>query len=253
MAAKEANVPIIAGVSEGERDFIGVKASRAIVTAIGEELNVPIFLNADHTKSYERAVEAIDARFDSMVMDASALAFDQNVALVKRVIAYAKEKGSDIVIEGELGFIGTSSEVLAELPPGVPIEESKMTSPEEAKKFVHETHVDMLAPAVGNVHGIISSIGNPALSLKRVLEIKNAGGVPLTLHGASGVSESDVRGAVENGAAVVHFSTDLRVAYRKALTATLAEFPDEVAPYKYMRGAIKSLREITKVRISWLM
>jgi fructose-bisphosphate aldolase class II len=250
-AAKEVGSPILVGVSEGERDFIGVRQARALVDAFRDELSIPIFLNADHTKSFDRAKEVIDAGYDAIVMDASAMAYEQNVSTVKQTIAYAKEKGRDMVVEGELGFIGTSSQILDKLPPGVPIDEAHMTKPNEAKRFVEETSVDQLAPAVGNVHGIIGA-GNPHLSIKRIQEIREACGVPLVLHGASGVAEADVRDAVKGGAATVHFSTDLRVAYRKALTQSLAEFPDEVSAYKYMRDPIKAVKETVKVRLAWL-
>lgn len=248
-ASKEAGVPVIVGLSEGERDFFGVKEARAIVSAYQADFNIPIFLNADHTKSFERAKEAIDNGFDAIVIDGSSLSFSENVEMVKKVIAYRESLGRDIIVEGELGFIGTSSEILEKLPPGVPIEESKMTAPEEAERFVKETGVDLLAPAVGNVHGIIRESGNPPLSIKRIEEIRKATNVPLVLHGASGISENDVRGAVLNGATIVHFSTDLRVAFRKAVLSSLSNNPEEMAPYKYLRDSIKAVKETVKARM----
>jgi len=253
LAAQELKVPVIAGVSEGERDFVGVKEARALVSAFRDDFGIPIFLNADHTKSLDRAKEVIDAGYDAIVMDGSAMPFEQNVATVKDTISYAKERGSNIVVEGELGFIGTSSQILAELPPGVPVEESKMTSPDEAKKFVEMSGANLLAPAVGNVHGVLSNVGNPALSIKRVQEIRLASGVPLVLHGASGISESDVRAAVKAGAVIVHFSTDLRVSYRKSLVASLSDSPEEISPYKYMRWPIKAVKEVVLSRMAWLV
>ena len=253
LAAQELKVPVIAGVSEGERDFVGVKEARALVSAFRDDFGIPIFLNADHTKSLDRAKEVIDAGYDAIVMDGSAMPFEQNVATVKDTISYAKERESNIVVEGELGFIGTSSQILAELPPGVPVEESKMTSPDEAKKFVEMSGANLLAPAVGNVHGVLSNVGNPALSIKRVQEIRLASGVPLVLHGASGISESDVRAAVKAGAVIVHFSTDLRVSYRKSLVASLSDSPEEISPYKYMRWPIKAVKEVVLSRMAWLV
>lgn len=251
-ASKELGAPVIVGLSEGERDFFGVKEARAIVSAYREDFNIPIFLNADHTKSLERAKQAIDNGFDAIVIDGSSLSFSENVDMVKKVIAYKESVGSGIIIEGELGFIGTSSEILEKLPPGVPIEESKMTAPEEAENFVKETGVDLLAPAVGNVHGIIRESGNPPLSIKRVKEIREIAKIPLVLHGASGISENDVRGAVSNGATIVHFSTDLRVAFRKAVSSSFVNNPEEMAPYKYLRDSIKAVKEIVKARMSLL-
>jgi fructose-bisphosphate aldolase class II len=251
-AAKEAGRPVIVGLSEGERDFFGVGQARAMVDAYREQFDIPIFLNADHTKSFERAKEAIDAGFDAVVADGSALSFSENAEMVRKIISYAKKIGKDVIVEGELGFIGTSSEVLEELPPGVPIDESKMTLPEEAAKFVKETGVTLLAPAVGNVHGVVGDGGNPPLSIKRIKEIRSAAGIPLVLHGASGVSENDVREAVKAGAAIVHFSTDLRVAFRKALMTALSDNPDEVSPYKYLREGIKAVKETVAGKLDLL-
>jgi fructose-bisphosphate aldolase, class II len=241
--ADQAKKPVIVGVSEGERDFFGVNQARVIVNAYREEFDVPIFLNADHTKSFEKAKEVIDADYDSIVIDGSSLPLAENLEMVKKVIFYAKEKNKDVVVEGELGFIGTSSEVLEKLPLGVPIDESKMTSPEEATNFVKETGVNLLAPAVGNVHGIIRKGGNPSLSIKRIEEIRKSAGVPLVLHGASGASEDDVKSAVMAGVAIVHYSTGLRVAFRKALAAALSDLPDEASPYKYLRHSMKAVKE----------
>lgn len=248
-AAKETGKPVIVGVSEGERDFIGIDQVRALVTVFRKEFDIPIFLNADHTKSYERAQKAIDADFDAIVVDGSALSFSENVEMVKKVITYSKQTDKNITVEGELGFIGTSSEVLEKLPPGVAIDEAHMTGLAEAEKFVKETGVDLLAPSVGNVHGIIREGGNPSLSIKRIKEIRKAVSVPLVLHGASGIAEDDIKNAVKAGATVVHFSTDIRLAFRKGISAALADNPEEISPYKYMREAIKAVKEAVKGKI----
>lgn len=245
--AAETGKPVIVGLSEGERDFFGVKQAKAITDAYREEFDIPIFLNADHTKSFERAKEIIDAGYDAIVIDGSSLPLGENIEMARKVVSYAKEKNKDIVVEGELGFIGTSSEILEKLPPGVAVEESKMTSPDEAANFIKETGVGLLAPAVGNVHGIIKeSGGNPPLSIRRVEEIRLAAGIPLVLHGASGISESDVKNAVKAGAAIVHFSTDLRIAFKKALVTALSNNPEEISPYKYLRDSIKAVKETVK-------
>ena len=249
-AAKEANTPVIVGLSEGERNFFGVKEARAIVSAYRDDFGIPIFLNADHTKSFERAKEAIDAGFDAIVADGSALPFAENVEMIKKIISYSRETGKNIVVEGELGFIGTSSEVLENLPPGVAVDELNMTPPYEAEKFVRETGVDMLAPSVGNVHGIIKS-GNPVISIKRIEDIKlSTGGVPLVLHGASGIPDGDVAMVAKAGVVIVHFSTEIRVAFHQALISSLSENHDEISPYKYLRGGVNAVREIVKKKIS---
>jgi fructose-bisphosphate aldolase class II len=250
--AKEMNVPVIVGASEGERSFMGDREIRALVSAFCAEFDMPIFLNADHTKSFEKAKQAIDAGFDSVVVDASALPFVENVSVVKKVLDYVKMSGRDVIVEAELGFIGTSSEVLDVLPPGVPVDESSMTSVSEARKLIEETKADLLAPAVGNVHGVIREGGNPPLSIKRIGEIHKAVGVPLVLHGASGVLEKDVRDSIKVGVSVVHFSTDLRVAYKKAISVAFLAEPEEISPYKYLGKSVQSVKEVVKTKISWL-
>jgi|SRR3989338_1518666 len=251
-AAVKQKVPAIVGFSEGERDFFGVRQAPLFIRSLREEYDVPIFSNADHTYSFERVKEAIDAGYDEVIFDGAQLSFDENVKITKQCVSYAHSKSSDLVIEGELGFIGKSSSVRAELPPGVKISEEYLTKPEEAERFVKETGVDLLAPAVGNVHGMLSNGHDPALSIKRLKEIKAAAGVPLVLHGASGNSDADVKAACSAGAAIVHVSTELRVAYRKALQLSLQGNPDEVAPYKYLRPATAAVEKVVTEKLAIL-
>jgi len=248
-AAKKLEVPVIIGVSEGERDFVGIKQAVALVKSLREENNFPIFLNADHTYSFERVKEAIDVDFDSVIFDGTELSFDENVAETKKCVEYAKNCGRDILVEAELGFIGKSSKVLEVIPAGVKITEEFLTKPEEAKKFVELTGIDMLAPAVGNIHGMLKGGVDPALNIKRIKEISEAVGVPLVLHGGSGGSIEDFKGAIASGVPIVHISTELRVAYRKALALSLQENPDEVAPYKYFKSAVLAVEKVVEEKL----
>ncbi len=248
-AAKKVGVPVIIGVSEGERDFFGVKQIAAVVKSIREEYQYPIFLNADHTYSFERVKEAVDAGFDAVIFDATEVPFDENVAITKKCVEYAKSVNPDIIVESELGFIGKSSKVLDTIPEGVKITEEFLTRPEEASRFVQETGVDMLAPAVGNIHGMLKGGKDPALNIKRVGEISAAAGVPLVLHGGSGSSIEDFKGAIAAGVAVVHINTEIRVAYRDALKAELAAHPDEVAPYKILKPALEAVERVVEDKL----
>src|SRR3989344_4867047 len=151
-AAQTLNLPVIIGVSEGERDFIGVRQVAGLVKSLREEYQYPIFLNADHTYSVERVKEAIDAGFDAAIFDGAKLLLDENIKLTKQCVEYARSQSRDILIEGELGYIGTSSKLLDAIPEGVGLEADDLTKPEEAKRFVTETGMDLLAPAVGNIH-----------------------------------------------------------------------------------------------------
>jgi fructose-bisphosphate aldolase class II len=232
MGAKELNLPVIIGVSEGERDFIGVKEIVAIVKNYREYTDQPVFLNADHTYSFERVKEVVDAGYDAVIFDGTELSFEDNVSITKKCVEYAKSINPEMLVEAEIGFIGKSSKLLDVVPEGV----GKLTSVDEAVSFVKETGVDMLAPAVGNVHGMVKG-GEPALNIPRIREISEATKLPLVLHGASGNSEGDIRGAIESGVAIVHINTELRVAFKKGLMLSLQENPDEISPYKYLRGA----------------
>src|SRR3989338_1426877 len=149
-AAKKLNLPIIIGVTEGEENFVGIAESVALVKAVRERDNYPIFLNGDHHYSFETVKVAIDAGYDAVIIDAVKLPLEENIALTKKCVDYAREvskrEGRDILVEAELGFIGQSSRILDKLPDGV--SEETMTKPEEAKQFVEATGVDMLAPSI---------------------------------------------------------------------------------------------------------
>ena len=238
-AAKKLDLPVIIGTAEGERKFIGTKQSVALVKSLREEYNYPIFLNADHTYTVEGVKECIDAGYDAVIFDAANVSYEENVRLTKECVEYAKKCGRDVLVEAELGFIGQASQVLDKLPEGVKITEEFLTKPELAQKFIKDTGIDMLAPAVGNIHGMLKGGKDPALNIKRVGEINAVSGVPMVLHGASGNSAEEIKEAIKNGMAIVHVNTEIRVAFRKAVEKGLAEKPNEVAPYKYMDGTIK--------------
>lgn len=247
-AAKDLNVPVIIGVSEGERDYVGVYEIAAIVKSIREHRKQPIFLNADHTYSFERVKEAIDAGFDSVIFDGAQLTLEENVSVAKRCVEYAKKSGRDVLVEGELGFIGTSSKILDAIPDGAIVGDANMTKPEIAAEFVQETGVDMLAPAVGNIHGVVRG-GDPALNSIRVKEISDAVKIPLVLHGASGNSADDIRATIKSGVSIVHVNTELRIAYRSGLLKAFSEHPDEIAPYKYLKYAKLSMQKTVEEKL----
>ncbi len=258
-AARELNLPVIIGVSEGERDYVGVRQIAAIVKTIREERGQPVFLNADHTYLFDRVKEAIDAGFDSVIFDGAQLSLEENIAIAKKCVEYARQHRSErgesesrheVLVEGELGFIGTSSKILDAIPEGAVVGEASMTTPLDAERFVRETGVDLLAPAVGNIHGVVRG-GDPALNIERVKKIYEAVGVPLVLHGASGNSADDIERCVQNGVAIVHVNTELRIAYRRGLMKSLSENPDEIAAYKYLRPAKLEMQKVVteKLRI----
>ena len=247
--ARELKAPVIIGVSEGERSFMGVRQVGALVKSLRDEFEHPIFLNADHTYSFEKVKEAVDAGFDAVIFDGTELPFEENIKITKQCVEYAKSVNPEIVVEGELGFIGKSSKVLDGIPTGVKISEEFLTKPDEAKKFVEETGVDLLAPAVGNIHGMLSGGVDPSLNISRIKEISNAVGVPLVLHGGSGNSSDDFMKALGAGVSVIHINTELRVAYRKALVKELSLNPDEIAPYKYLKSPRLAMQKVVEEKL----
>ena len=246
--ASEMGLPVVVGVSESERAFIGVHQIVALVRSFREQISTPIFLNADHTHSLTKAEEAAREGFDSVVFDASSLSFEQNVADTRRAVSAIKAIDPTIVVEGEIGYIGSGSEIHAEFA------RARLTTTEEARQFVEETHVDVLAPAVGNMHGMLPSmLGGEArkqLDVGRIAEIKAATKLPLTLHGGSGTADQDLRRAIAAGITMVHVSTELRVAWRHGLEVALAEKPDEVAPYHLFGEASARLDDVFRSKLT---
>ena len=249
-AAKKLNLPIIIGVSEGEEEFVGREEVAALVKAIRTRDNYPIFLNADHHYTFESVKAALDAGYDAAIIDAVKLPLQENIELTKKCVDYARElskkENRDILIEAELGFIGTSSKILDKMPDGV--SEETMTKPEDAKHFVDATGIDLLAPSVGNVHGMVRG-GNPRLHPERVKAIREAVGIPLVLHGGSGSMNEDFVSCIKNGIDIVHINTEIRVAYRDAVRKALMDNPDEVAPYKILRPAVNAIEQSVEARL----
>ncbi len=248
-AAHETGMPVIIGLSEGEREYFPLAHARALVTEY-QKVGLPLYLNADHTYSIDKVRAAIDAGVDSVVVDGAKLPFDQNVQFAKDSVAYARASGRDVIIEGELGYIGSSSKVLDALPEGAQVTEELMTKVDEAKAFMEQTGADMLAPAVGNVHGMVKG-GDPKLSISRIAEIAAAVGKPLVLHGGSGNSNEEFINSVKNGIAIIHINTELRLAYREGLVQSLANNPDETTPYKFVSPAVSHMKDflVQKIRL----
>jgi fructose-bisphosphate aldolase class II len=248
-AVQELNVPVIVGASQGERDFLGVTALATLVRSLREEFDIPIFLNADHTHSLAKAEEAAKAGFDAIVFDLSALPLEENVRQTREAVTALKAINPSILVEGEIGDIGTGSEIH-----DTAIDLSKgLTSPAEAKQFVEATGIDILAPAVGNMHGMSTSMvrgeARKHLDIPRIVEIKRATGVPLTLHGGSGTEDEDFVKAIAAGINIVHINTELRVAWRQSLEASLASKPNEVVPYKILPPVIAAVKEVVVSRL----
>ncbi len=248
-AARELGVPVLVGVSEGEREFMGVGQIAALVRNLREEYDFPIFLNADHTHSLVKAVEAAKAGFDAIVFDVSAAPFEQNVRQTKEAVKALKAINPSILVEGEIGDIGSGSEIHEQAP-----DLSKgLTTPEEARQFVGSTGIDILAPAVGNMHGMLKSMvhgeAKKRLDIQRIRAIKEAARVLLTLHGSSGTSDDDLQEAIAARINIVHINTEIRLAWRGGLEDGLARQPNEIVPYKILPSAVESVKRVASSRL----
>jgi fructose-bisphosphate aldolase class II len=248
-AARELKVPVVVGASKGERDFMGVQAIADLVQRLQGESPYPIFLNADHTHSLPEAMEAARAGFNSVVFDLSALPFKENIRQTKEAVQALKAINPSILVEGEIGDIGTGSEIheqAFDLTKG-------LTTPEQAMQFVDSTSVDILSPAVGNMHGMLKSMvkgeTKKRLDIERIAQIKAATRILMTLHGGSGTDDDDFRKAIAAGINMIHINTELRVAWRRGLQEAFANQPDEVVPYKILPFAEQAVKQVVLSRL----
>ena len=241
-AAGDLGVPVIIGTSEGEAEFIDIEVAVAMVKDMREETNQDIFLNADHFHSLEKIEEAVRAGYDSVIFDAAKLSLEENIQKTKEAVEMIKSIRQDVLVEGEVGYIGESSKMLDKLPDGVGV-----CKVEDVQRFVNETGVDLVAPAVGNVHGMLKG-GNPKLDMGLIGDIAKSVTVPLVLHGGSGISDEDFKVAIAAGISIVHINTEIRVAWRGGIEKAL-EDKEQVAPYKVFPGAEEAVYEVVSRRL----
>ena len=247
-AAKKLDLPVIIGVSEGEQKFAGLEEVVSLVKTIRERDNYPIFLNADHHASFESVKACIDAGFDMVIFDGTKLSFEENVNITKQCVEYAHEvnqsSGRDVLVEAELGYIGSGSDIKESIPEGAGV----LTTAEDAKKFVELTGIDMFAPSVGSIHGLIKS-GKPHINAELVREIKVATGVPLVLHGGSGLRDEDFTNAIKAGISIVHINSEIRLAFRDAVEETIEANPNEITPAKILTPAVDAIEAVVESRL----
>jgi fructose-bisphosphate aldolase class II len=222
---------------------------------LNKEYDIPVFLNADHTYTLEKVQEVVEAGYDSVIVDGAKLPYEENVALVKSCVdfvrAYEAKTGKRVLVEAELGYIGQSSSLNATLPEGV--SEENLTTPEQAKDFVLRTGIDMFAPAIGNVHGMLIDAPDPKLRIDRLREIKNVIDIPMVLHGASGNTDEDLMASIDNGIAIVHINTEIRKAFRDGVKAYLDAHQNEIAPYKFGKEGQETMKKVVKAKMELYM
>lgn len=250
--ASELSEPVIIGASEGEREYIGVDMVRSIVDEMKREYGMPIYLNADHTYTFDKVVEVVKAGYDSVIVDGAKLSYEENVALVKRCVdwvrEYERENGVRVLVEAELGYIGQSSSLNESLPEGVA--EENLTTAEQAMDFVNRTGIDMFAPAVGNVHGMLVNAPEPRLNIMRIQELKRAlPNTPFVLHGASGNTDEDLMGSIDAGISIIHINTEIRKAFTDGVRAYLVSKLKEIAPYKYGKEGQEEMKKVVRAKM----
>lgn len=239
-SAEELSAPVIIQVSEGGFNYAGGKSIAAIVKTMAADASVPIALHLDHGKEFSILMKAVRYGFTSIMFDGSRYPLDENIEKTRRIVDIARSVG--ISVEAELGKIGGIEDNVS-----VSDNDALFTDPDEAVKFVKETGVDYLAIAIGTAHGQYK--GTPHLDFERLKEIKSRLGMPIVLHGASGVPEDDIKKAVNLGVNKINIDTDIREAFTAALRQFLNENPEEYDPRKILGPAKKSMKEVIKKKI----
>lgn len=245
-AAVNLKAPVIIESSHGETSFFGSKRLVDVIRDFREELNHPIFLNLDHASTLKDSEIGIQDGYDLIHFDGGAVSFDENIEITKQLTKKAHEKG--LLIEGEIDKIGGSSTAhFAERVEDVQTLVFK-TDSHKAAEFVEKTGVDTFAVAIGNVHGFYHEAKR--LDLKLLEKIKQA--IPetfLSLHGGSGIPADDIKRALQLNIVKINVNSELRVAYRQALEASLEENPKSFAIYEYMTVVIEKVQEVVEEKI----
>mgnify|MGYP001617085818 CR=1 FL=1 len=262
-AAVETNAPVFLQLSSGALKYGGFELA-GLAIAFAKKVHVPIAVHLDHGPSFEVARECIGFGFSSVMIDGSALPFDKNVSLTKKVVAAASAK--KVSVEAELGQLkGREDEVFSAT--------HTYTDPSAAAKFVRLTKVGSLAVAIGTSHGAYKFKGAPKIDLQRLKEIGKLVDVPIVLHGASsvpnslvaeanrygaklanakGVPEVQIKKAIKLGVCKVNEDTDLRIAFAAAVRKFLKENPSAYDPREILSPATEAMKSVVMRRIKVL-
>jgi fructose-bisphosphate aldolase class II len=263
-AAKEVNAPLILQVSAGARKYANHTYLMKLIEAALIETDLPICVHLDHGDSFELCKACIDGGFTSVMIDGSHLPFEENIALTKKVVDYAHEKG--VVVEGELGRLAGIEDAV-----NVSEEDATFTDPDQAEEFVKRTGVDSLAIAIGTSHGAYKFKGEPKLRFDILEEIqKRLPGFPIVLHGASsvipefvekinkyggempgaqGVPEEMLRKAASMAVCKINIDSDLRLAMTGTIREYFAKNPSHFDPRQYLGPAREAIKELVKHKI----
>lgn len=223
-AAEEMNSPLILQTSEGAMKYIGPDYVVGMVTAATKNTTIPVALHLDHGGSFDKVMECIRLGYSSVMIDGSKYPFEENVNLTQKVVEVAHSVG--VSVEAELGKLGGVEDEVT-----VAEKEATFTNPEEAEEFIERTGVDALAVAIGTAHGVYK--GDPELDFDRLKKINDNTDIPLVLHGASGVSDKDVKQAVSLGINKVNVNTDFQQVFTAKIRELFSDDPDLYDPRKY--------------------
>ena len=263
-AAQKQNSPVILQASSGAIKYARIKYLMKMVEAAVEETNIPIAIHLDHGPDFETCKMCIDNGFTSVMIDGSKYSFEENVALTKKVVDYAHERG--VVVEAELGQLaGIEDDV------NVSEEDAKYTDPDQAKEFVERTGCDSLAIAIGTSHGAYKFKGEAKLRFDILKQVKELiPNTPIVLHGAStvipelvemcnkyggnipgakGVPDEMLHEASLQGISKINVDTDLRLAFTGEIRKSLAENPSAFDPRKYLTPAREKITEVVEHKI----
>lgn len=240
-AAEEKNSPVILMASmSAVKYFGGVKPCAAFIKALAEDSPAPIVLHVDHCDDIGMLKDCVDYGFTSVMIDGSALNFEENVAITARTVEYARKFG--VSVEGELGRLGGREENV-----DVSDRNANMTDPNAVEEFVARTGVDALAISIGNAHGFYK--GTPKLDFERLIAIRKLVDCGLVLHGGTGIPEPDFIRAVQCGMNKINVGTELKYACSQTARACMAAKPNEIDIRKLVGDNRKACREIVLHKI----
>ena len=236
---KELKSPVILEMSPDEFNFVGYAQIQAMLYEAAHT-DVPVCIHLDHGDSYETVVRAIQAGMTSVMIDASKLPYEENVAITKKVVETAHI--ANVSVESELGTIGTTGNSIEGGTQGV-----IYTVPEEAKQFIEDTGIDTFACAIGTAHGIYPKDMKPKLRIDILKDITDQVSVPLVLHGGS--SNKDEEAAVKHGICKVNISSDIKVAFYEQARKTLNENPGYREPLEIYPAAMEACGKVCADKI----
>ena len=241
-SANEKNAPVILAIHPTELEFLG---DSFIKTCI-EEANkskVPMVIHLDHGGTFEEVLRAIRCGFTSVMIDASHLSYEENIAITKKVVEVAKV--SNVSVEAELGTIGTTRE---NFEGGA--NDIIYTNPEQAKDFIEKTGIDSLAVAIGTAHGIYPKDMKPELKLDLLKTIRDTVDIPLVLHGGSSNPDDEIAQSVKIGISKINISSDIKFAFYKKCREVLAENPGWIEPNAIYPPCIEAMKEVVEFKMN---